>query len=294
VNGSFHGVFLQVEQPSKTFLKRVGLKGAVVYKGNSHQWRADERDLGPEEAFHAHYEKQTHKEEDYRDLQSFCHELATTNNVVEFFNTQVDIDHYVSFVAASALVQNWDWYTKNHVLVHDIEGSKKWLVVPWDLDRTLGDHWAGPFDCADLPLRLGTRAQPGTIGWNKLFDAFYKEPTLRKRLVDRVELLLQKEFTEEKLYPILDRWESAIAADVAQDRKRRPNPGADDLHTGIAGVKKYITDRRAYFSREIKRDGAAEFPGNGRVVPPANSRPALPPKPTQSKPTRTIEGSEAR
>src|SRR4029079_1821997 len=129
VNGSFYGVFLQVEQPSKTFLKRVGLKGAVVYKGNSHQWRADERDLGPEEAFHAHYEKQTHKEEDYRDLQSFCHELATTNNVVEFFNTQVDIDHYVSFVAASALVQNWDWYTKKHVLVHDIEGSEKWLRV---------------------------------------------------------------------------------------------------------------------------------------------------------------------
>ena len=50
-----------------------------------HRWMADERDLGAESAFHAHYEKETHKDEDYRDLQSFCHDLATTKNVSGFF-----------------------------------------------------------------------------------------------------------------------------------------------------------------------------------------------------------------
>jgi hypothetical protein len=54
---------------------------------------------------------------------------------------------------------------------------------------------------ADVPLGLGTQAQPGIIGWNKLFDAFYKEPTLRKRLLDRLEVLLNTEFTEKKLFP---------------------------------------------------------------------------------------------
>ena len=259
VNGEFHGVFLEVEQPAKPFLKRTGLKGAVVYKANSHQWLADERDLGAESVFHEHYEKQTHKDEDYRDLQSFCHDLATTTDVAGFFATHVDMDRYVSFLAGSALVQNWDWYSKNHYLVLDAAGSKKWLVVPWDLDRTLGDHWQGPFDSADLPLRLGTEAQPGTVGWNKLFDAFYKEPALRKRLLDRLEVLLQTEFTKEKLFPILDRWESEISADVALDRQRWPNPRAGDIHAGIAGVKRYIEDRRAYLFGEIKtqRAGAA-------------------------------------
>jgi hypothetical protein len=92
-----------------------------------------------------------------------------------------------------------------------------------------------------------------------LFDAFYNEPTLRKRLLDRLDTLLKTVFTKEKLFPILDRWESEIGDDVALDRKRWPNPGADDIHTGIAGVKRYIEDRRAYLIREMKtqRDGSA-------------------------------------
>ena len=256
VNGEFHGVFLEVEQPAKPFLKRVGLKGAVVYKGNSRQRLADQSDLGDEAAFREHYEKQTHKDEDYRDLQSFCHDLATTKDVPGFFATHVDMDRYVSFLAGNALVQNWDWFSKNHVLVLDAAGSKKWLVVPWDLDRTLGDHWRGPFDSADLPLRHGTRAQPGTVGWNKLFDAFYNAPNLRKRLLDRIEILLQTEFTKEKLFPILDRWESEISEDVALDRQRWPNRSAGDIHAGIAGVKRYIEERRAYLFREIKAQRA--------------------------------------
>jgi spore coat protein H len=257
INGQFHGVFLQVEQPSKPFLRRVGLKGAVVYKCDSRRWKSDMSDLGSEAAFREHYEKQTHKDESYEDLQSFCHDLATTADVVKFFDERVDVDRYVSFLAGNALVQNWDWFSKNHVLVHDIEGSKKWLVVPWDLDRTLGDHWAGGFQSADLPLRLGTREQPSTIGWNKLYDAFYNEPSLRKRLLDRIGILLQKEFREEKLFPVLDTWESEISADVAMDRKRWPSHGGESFHAGIAGVKQYITDRRSYLSREIKSQRVA-------------------------------------
>ena len=112
------------------------------------------------------------------------------------------------------------------------------------------------FDAADLPLRLGTEAQPGTVGWNKLFNAFYNEPALRKRLLDRIEVLLQTEFTKEKLFPILDRWESEISADVARDRQRWPNRSGGDFHAGIAGVKQYIEDRRAYLFREIKAQRA--------------------------------------
>jgi hypothetical protein len=252
VNGRFHGVFLEVEQPAKSFLNRVGLKGAVVYKGNSSALRSDESDLGAEASFRSNYEKQTHKDESYQDLQSFCHDLAVATDVAGFFNARVDLNRYVNFLAGSALTQNWDWFSKNHFLVYDAQGSKKWLVIPWDLDRTLGDHWAGPFDAADLPLQLGTRAQPATIGWNKLFNAFYKEPSLRKRLLDRIEVLLEKEFTEEKLFPLLDRWESEISADVALDRKRWPSLNGGNIHTGIAGVKQYIKDRRAFLFAEIK------------------------------------------
>ena len=258
MNGEFHGVFLEVEQPDKPLLRRFGLKGGALYKGNSHNWKSDESDLGDEAAFKAHYEKETGKKDDYRELQSFCHDLAATTNVAEFFAARVDMDRYVNFLAGNILVQNWDWFSKNHFIVHDTVGSKKWLPIPWDLDRTLGDHWNKGFGPADAPLRLGIEAQPGHIGWNKMWSTFWSEPTLRKRLLDRLETLLQTEFTKEKLFPILDRWESEIAADVALDRERWPNRAGNEFHAGIEGVKTFITQRRAFLLREIETHRAKD------------------------------------
>jgi spore coat protein CotH len=142
-------------------------------------------------------------------------------------------------------------FNKNHFLVYDALGSKKWLAIPWDLDRTLGDHWHGHFDEAELPLRIGTAALPGPTGWNRLYDKFYNEPALRALFLERLETLLQKEFTREKLFPLIDRWESEIRADVALDRRRWPNRNTN-LRAGIEELKRYIDKRRAYLLREIK------------------------------------------
>ena len=223
-----------------------------MYKASSHSNRSDERDLGREQAFRAHYEKENRKAEDYRDLQSFCHELATNRNPAAFFDEHVDLDAYINYLAATTLVQNWDCFDKNHFVIHDTLGSNKWFVVPWDLDRTFGDHWAGPFDETELPVALGTSSQPRNASWNRLFDAFFKEPALRARFLDRLEELLQTQFTKEKLFPRLDGLETQIRADAVLDRQRWPNRSAGSLHEGIADLKRYIEQRRVYLLREIK------------------------------------------
>jgi spore coat protein CotH len=158
----------------------------------------------------------------------------------------------VNYLCANALVQNWDCLNKNHFLVHDDRGSQKWLVVPWDLDRTFGDHWHGGFDRADVPLLLGRQSLPGPTGWNRMADCFLSDRTLRNRFLDRLKELLQKEFTKEKLFPILDQYESQLRQEAALDRKRWPSP-ATDFHSGIAEVKSYIERRRAFLVREVTR-----------------------------------------
>jgi len=252
VNGQFYGLYVEVEQPDKPFLKRHNLKGAAIYKANSHEGRADERDLGSEQSYAPHYEKETRKSEGHAGLQQFCRALAATKTpTLEFFTNHVDVPEYINYLAASVLVQNWDWFNKNHFLVHDDRGSGKWLVVPWDLDRTFGDHWHGDFDRADVPLLLGTRALPGPTGWNRMAERFFSDATLRARFLDRLDELLQKEFTKARLFPILDQLESQIAAEAARDRKRWS--GAGDLHDGIVEVKGYILRRRDFLLREIAR-----------------------------------------
>src|SRR5262245_25623939 len=75
INGKFRGLYVQVEQPDKAFAKRYKLKGASIYKANSHSNQADERDHGGEQQYRAHYEKETQEESGYSELQTFCEGL---------------------------------------------------------------------------------------------------------------------------------------------------------------------------------------------------------------------------
>lgn len=252
VNGQFRGLYVEVEQPEKEFLGRLKLKGAAVYKASSKNNQADERELGNDQAYQAHYTKETRKTEGYGDLQQFCRELQRATNVRDFFNRYVNVDEYINYLAATVLTQNWDCYNKNHYLIHDERGSGKWLVIPWDLDRTFGDFWNMRFDQTSLPIALGTRQSPGITGWNRLQDRFFSEPNLRSRFLDRLATLLQTEFTPEKLFPFLDRLESDMAPDAALDRRRWPSM-TSDFHGGIAEVKRFVEQRRAYLLQELKR-----------------------------------------
>ncbi|MBI3417779.1 MAG: CotH kinase family protein [Verrucomicrobia bacterium] len=250
LNGQFRGLYAEVEQVDKPLLKRFNLKGASLFKAMSDEDQADERDHGSEAAFARHYSNESQKTNGLHELQLFCHELALAPNTLDFFTRQVDLEKYINYLAATVLIQHWDCFNKNHFLIHDRSGSGKWLALPWDLDRTFGDHWNQSFDSANLSILLGTRRAPGPTGWNRLQDRFFSEPTLRARFLDRLAELLEKEFTTQKLFPVLDRLETAMGPDAALDRRRWPGP-AGDLHNGIAGVKSYIERRRVFLQREL-------------------------------------------
>jgi spore coat protein H len=258
VNGKFRGLYVEVEQPDKAFVSRYKLKGASVYKAISRSNQADERDHGSEERYRVHYEKETQKESGFAELQTFCHDLAHAPNTLEFFTQQVDVEKYINYLAATTLIQHWDGYNKNHFLIYDGNGSHKWFVVPWDLDRTMGDHWDWSFDEANLPILLGTRQKPGVTGWNRLQDRFFSDATLRAKFADRLQELLEKEFTKEKLFPIVDQLEAEISSDAALDRRLWPSQ-TPDLHSGIMQLKQFIERRRAYLLSELpklRRNGA--------------------------------------
>ena len=254
MNGMFRGLYVEVEQPDKEFLQKRNLKGATIFKASSRARQADERDLGAIELYRTHYEQETQKDEEgsYAELQSFCRELASSRDVLDFFNRRVDLEKYVNYLAASIFTQNWDGYNKNHFLVYNGKGSKKWFVVPWDLDRSLGDHWDWSFGNAELPIELGTRNMPGITGWNRLLDRFLSEPTLRARLADRLEELLETEFTPGKMNPVIDQLAAECGPEAALDRRVWPSQDPD-FAGAVEGVKQFIKDRREFLLRELPR-----------------------------------------
>lgn len=249
-NGAFRGLYVEVEQPDRTLLERHGLKGATLFKTSSPQNMADERDLGDEANFGRHYTNESKKDGGLKPLQEFCAGLARAKDVQAYLEQHLDVERYVGYLVATTLLQHWDGYTKNHLLVFDGEGRRKWFAMPWDLDRTLGDHWDQRFDAFDLPILLGTRRVPSIIGWNRLQDRFLGVPAFRARFKARLAKALENEFTPGKLFPLLDRWEASLTATAALDRKRWPSP-AGDLHSGMVELKQFIQARRAFLLREL-------------------------------------------
>ena len=250
VNGEFHGLYIEVEQTEKPLLKRAHLKGAILYKALSGQ--ADERDQGSIAGLAAHYERASEKESGLEDLQQFCHDLRQAPDAGDFFNRRVDVNLYINYLAACVLLQHWDGFNKNHYVVYDVEGSHKWFIMPWDLDRTLGDWWDMSFSRYDAPIFLGTQRMPGITGWNRMEERFFSVPAFRAQFLKRLSQLIDEEFTPEKLNPILDEFEAAIAKDAEADRRLWPSP-AGDLHSGIEGVKRFIVQRREFLKREIAK-----------------------------------------
>jgi hypothetical protein len=182
-------------------------------------------------------------------LQRFCRDLARASNVAGFFRTRVDLDKYVDYLAVSVLIQNWDAYNKNHFILYDGQGSKKWFVVPWDLDRTLGDHWSWGFDEARLPIELGTRQRPGVTGWNRMWDRFYSDPELRSQLLRRLRELLENEFTAAKLFRSSTNWRRVLKlprrriGGAGRDRCRICGPGSHSSN-GISSADGPISWRQ--------------------------------------------------
>lgn len=256
-NGKFHGAYVEVEQVDSKFLTSRNLKGGELYKAIGHGAAGDERRLPNAAVYLREYEKQTKDKSDYQSLIQFCTELHSSTNAEAFFSTQVDLDRYINYLAAGILIQNWDSLNKNHVLARLPGKEAKWFVIPWDVDRTLGDRpettGGGAFNYYRMPLELGIQSAPGITGWNRLQNRFWQSKALRERLAKRLEDLLANEFTPARLFPLLDSWAAEIQPLAAKDRAKWGSTSNLDLAQGIQEVKRYIENRRNYIAANVAR-----------------------------------------
>jgi spore coat protein CotH len=144
VNGELWGVFAEAEQPNKDFLKKWKLEDTQLFKAVSGSHRSDQRDLGSPRAYARDYQNETGEEDDFDSLHAFCHELETSADKEAFFKEYVNLTQFTNYLCANAVLQHWDSFSKNHFIAKE-STTNHWMIIPWDLDRTLGDHWYGGF-----------------------------------------------------------------------------------------------------------------------------------------------------
>jgi len=170
---------------------------------------------------------------------SSCRELARTTNALDFFHRRLDLEKYINSLAATVARAALGWVQQEPLPCLRPPRLGKMVLVPWDLDRTLGDHWSGGFDAAQLSILLGpTRRLPAVTGWNRLQDRFFSEPTLRARFLDRLGELLEKNSSRRNSFP------SSTSLNPTSVRKPQWIDAAGPARmkisiAGIAGVKSF-------------------------------------------------------
>ncbi|MEX2187136.1 MAG: lamin tail domain-containing protein, partial [Pirellulales bacterium] len=272
-NGAFFSVAIFIEQPDDEYFKRQDLpEGGALYKMRSQL-----------EAVGGGTSKDTRQDEDFSDLQALVNGISPSNaNRGAYVFDNVDIPRMLDYLAASVIMHENDHMSKNYYMYRDRPvsegGTGEWFMLPWDKDLTYGKNWeptAGgvlndlvwadndqiPGKSAVVkpshPLFGDSAHQKNDLLWNRLFDAIYKDPTLREMYLRRLRTLMdeilqppcESSCDEPKLEARIDELVALMSPDVVLDRAKWGNPyGANyDFVTATNIIKNdYLVRRRSH------------------------------------------------
>lgn len=251
VNGQFWGLFVEVEQPDKRFLEEAGLEDAVLYKADSPDNQSDERTFVTETEYRFHYRKETKEEQPFADLMTFCEAVSRLKPNSPVWENPDVLKRFVNYLCATAIVQNWDSYNKNHYIGFEQGDPFRWFFLPWDLDRTLGDSWNWQFRETRLSPWLGTSQEPGVTGWNRVFDAALKLPKVRELYQARMQTLLTETLTEAWIEAQIAEFHRQLLPFVTRDRQKWG--GEQGWENELQMMRDVLLERRRFLLENMAR-----------------------------------------
>jgi len=195
-----------------------------------------------------------------------------------FMARAFDVDSVVNWIAVTVLVENLTTYN-NEYWPYFSKTTGKWLVVPWDYDRTFGknaDPWQ-PFPAYVFndnfqyyyPLELGAS--------NALRDKMFKNAALNRRIRDRIREIVDG--TPDAAHP----WRGWFAPETMHARIDRlhaflkPQRARDPFLVGleenfeqeVAALRHFVDARVAYLRRIVLADSYGGLPDEGSAPLPA-------------------------
>ncbi len=263
LNGQFWSVLLEIEHPDKRYMRRNNRANGSLYKANPGGNDRDERVYSSYEQYVSAYDKHSREWEPYDDLITFIEELNAATDAEQFLAENLNIEAFAGYMAANACIMNWDQFVRNHYNLCDTEGTVNWEQTPWDLDRTMGDHWNGSFSAYDLHLLSGDRNHTVVSGWwNRVVDKFLSVPAYRNLYYTRLGECLATFYTEENILQEIDRHHAVLADEVAMDLAKWGGGSGRDLATGVEELKGFVRNRIAFINANLPSIYPPETPTN--------------------------------
>ena len=262
------GYHLIVEQPNKSFLRRVGRDDSgAVYKA---LWYGN--------GLIEQNEKKSRLQEGHADLVEVIDGLGSTRGAAQWkwIQERIDVDQFCNYYAASQCIQNWDGFFNNYFVHHDPKPGGKWTIIPWDEDKTWGDNDdnTGKYDWYTMPLTYGMagdkdpadglfamKTQPwGVSPWWRP-GGYFSAPLLanrefRARFLSRLEQVNATVFTEAVFLPIIADLERRLEPEIrfrAEANRNDPNQELARFRRHIESLRRQIRERHAFIERELAK-----------------------------------------
>jgi len=214
----FVGVYTLTEQVNKGFLKMhfkdgsgmllkpEGLQGGLAHFGSA--WRAYENRYKP---------KDPPTDEQKKRLIDFTRLISsgTDEAFAKEIGSYLDVDAFLRFIAANALLSNMDSYLGfgHNYYLYLVPATNRFVFIPWDLDLSLAT-----WPAAGMPEQLVELSiHHPHAGKNKLIDRIFAIKEHKERYLAIIKELAATSFTKQKLLEILDKIEASLKEPRAKE-----------------------------------------------------------------------------
>jgi len=266
------GYHLLVEQPNRNFLRRNERDDT----GNMYKL------LWYNQGVVAQHEKKTNLHTGHDDIVEIIAALEKTKGMKqwELIQQHFNVDEFINYYAASMCLTDWDGFWNNYFTYHDINGTGKWEIYPWDKDKTWGyyDGVSSRDYLYDMPLTYGMdekrsfwQRKPvrGGPNWGRMgkppwwrpggyfSGAMLANEHFRRLFLIRLKEIAETIYTEEIFFPIIDEMERTLEPEVrirAAAHGRNVNTLVRRFHSSIKSLRKHLTERRNFIlsQKEIR------------------------------------------
>ncbi len=228
MNGRPLGYHLFVEQPNSAFLRRVGrntdgdLFKLIWYGGDL---------IGQ-------HEKKNNPDTGHASLVETVEALNQARGAAAWaeIERRFNVPGFVDYYAVNMVIQNWDGFFNNYFLYRSPGPEGRWEIIPWDEDKTWGDHdgASAQYDWYTMPLNFGmsgSRPQQtlrqrfsspsgphgGPMWWRNpgwFSGPLLANPEFRAHFKTRLRELLNTQFTPEAMEPVIARLHETLAPEI--------------------------------------------------------------------------------
>ena len=285
LNGSFHGVYVNVERVDRVFLKtHFDDASGALYK-------VDEGGPGGAlDPFPASVGQDDHRRHAFEpksktarpaagDVLELIQRIHQTpaQDFSRVLHDNLEVDDFLRTMAVLLLSGAFDqltgWNPHNYYLYHQPR-TGRWHYLPWDLDVGFADNAFGRLPVlsqwnAAWPIPGGPR--------KRLIERIVDDPQLLARYRRYADQILEQHFHPRVMLPRIDALYARIKDDLEQDpfpHRRVTNPEDQDFDGIIDSIKQFVRDRyalaraqlndpgeRPQFARHRRPDAQGPMPG---------------------------------